>query len=36
MSIKELMRHSSLSTTEIYLHLDPERLRYAVDRLDAA
>ena len=36
MSIKTLMRHSSLSTTEIYLHLDPERLRYAVDRLDAA
>ena len=35
MTIKELMRHSSLSTTEIYLHLDPQRLQYAVDRLDA-
>ncbi|KKL44648.1 hypothetical protein LCGC14_2363560 [marine sediment metagenome] len=32
-SIKELMRHSSLSTTEIYLHLDPDRLREAVDTL---
>ena len=32
-SIKELMRHSSLSTTEIYLHLDPDRLREAVETL---
>ena len=36
MTIKELMRHSSLSTTEIYLHLNPDRLRAAVDTLDAA
>ena len=34
-SIQELMRHSSLSTTEIYLHLNPERLQQAVDVLDA-
>ena len=34
MAIRDLMRHSSLSTTEIYLHLDPGRLQGAVDMLD--
>ena len=35
MAIMELMRHSSLATTQIYLHVAPERLQYAVDLLDA-
>ena len=32
-TIMTLMRHSSLSTTQIYLHVDPDRLRGAVDML---
>ena len=32
-TIMTLMRHSSLSTTEIYLHLDPDQLREAVETL---
>lgn len=31
--VRDLMRHSSLAITSIYLHTCPERLRSAVDRL---
>ena len=31
--VSELMGHSSISTTQVYLHTVPERLRGAVDRL---
>lgn len=31
--IKELLGHSSIATTQVYLSADPERLRDAVDRL---
>jgi len=31
--VRDLMRHSSLATTSIYLHSCPERLQGAVDRL---
>ena len=33
-TIRELMRHASLASTQIYLHVNPERLQYAVDRLE--
>ena len=32
-TIMTLMRHSSLSTMQIYLHVDPDRLRKAVESL---
>ncbi|MEM4620066.1 MAG: site-specific integrase [Desulfurococcaceae archaeon] len=32
-SLKELMGHSSLTTTERYLHTDPEHIRVSVERL---
>lgn len=32
-SVQELMRHSSLATTQIYLHVTPERLAQAVDAI---
>ncbi len=32
-TIMRLMRHSSLTTTQIYLHVDPDGLRSAVDKL---
>ena len=35
-TIKELMRHASLVSTQIYLHVNPERLQGAVDMLDGA
>jgi len=31
--VRDLMRHTSISTTSIYLHTSPERLQEAVDRL---
>ena len=34
--VRDLMRHSSLAITSIYLHTCPDRLRAAVDTLDAA
>lgn len=33
MEIKELLGHSSVSTTQVYLSADAERMRAAVDRL---
>lgn len=33
-TVQELMRHSSLSTTTIYLHVTPERLAAAVEVLE--
>ena len=33
LTIMTLMRHASLSTTQIYLHVDPERMRSVVDML---
>ena len=33
-TIRELMRHASLASTQIYLHVSPERLQGAVDLLD--
>lgn len=35
-TIKELMRHAFLSSTEVYLHLDTSRLRSAVELLESA
>jgi len=35
-TVKELLGHSSIATTEIYSHLDMETLREAVRRLDEA
>ncbi|HXG36506.1 MAG TPA: site-specific integrase [Dehalococcoidia bacterium] len=32
-TVQELMRHSSMATTSIYLHVSPERLQSAVDLL---
>jgi len=34
--VQELMRHSFISTTSLYLHTNPQRLQDAVDRLDHA
>jgi len=34
--VRELMRHSNIATTSIYLHTTPERLQAAVDALDSA
>lgn len=34
--VQELMRHSNIATTSIYLHTTPERLQAAVDTLDSA
>jgi len=34
--VQELMRHSNIATTSIYLHTTPERLQQAVDTLDRA
>lgn len=34
--VQELMRHSNIATTSIYLHTTPERLQAAVDTLDRA
>ena len=34
--VQELMRHSNIATTSIYLHTTPERLQAAVDALDSA
>jgi integrase/recombinase XerD len=34
--VQELMRHSNIATTSIYLHTTPERLQQAVDTLDGA
>jgi site-specific recombinase XerD len=31
--VQELLGHASLSSTEVYLHPDPGRLRAAVDRV---
>ncbi len=31
--VRDLLGHSSVATTQIYLHTEPERLRAAVDRL---
>lgn len=31
--VQELLGHASLSSTEVYLHPDPGRLRTAVDRV---
>ena len=33
-SVKKLLGHESLETTEIYTHLDTERLRDTVEKLD--
>jgi len=34
-TIRDLMRHASLASTQIYLHVNPERLQGAVDMLDS-
>ena len=35
-TIRELMRHASLVSTQVYLHVNPQRLQFAVDMLDGA
>jgi len=35
-TIRELMRHASLANTQIYLHVDPERLLGAIESIDIA
>ena len=33
MEVRDLLGHSSVATTQVYLHTDPDRMRAAVERL---